>query len=82
MKAILSTLFATIMLMILISCSETVQDQGTDLKEEPSFKGVIAKTYEESVEAWPEKQRPPKDAPNVIIFLLDDVGFAQVESFG
>ena len=82
MKAILNTLFATIMLMILISCSETVQDQGTDLKEEPSFKGVIAKTYEESVEAWPEKQRPPKDAPNVIIFLLDDVGFAQVESFG
>jgi arylsulfatase len=26
--------------------------------------------------------RPPQGAPNVIIFLLDDVGFAQVGSFG
>ena len=30
----------------------------------------------------PRNKRPPADAPNVIIFLLDDVGFAQVESFG
>jgi len=82
MKVILNSFFAITILMILIGCTETVQDQGADLKEESSFKGVIAKTYEESVEAWPEKQRPPKDAPNVIIFLLDDVGFAQVESFG
>ena len=46
------------------------------------FEGEIAATYEESEEWWPKKKRPPKDAPNVIIFLLDDVGFAQVESFG
>ena len=49
---------------------------------ENEFKGKIAKTYEESKEWWPKKKRPPKDAPNVIIFLLDDVGFAQVGSFG
>ncbi len=46
------------------------------------FKGKIAQSYEESQEWWPEKKRPPADAPNVIIFLLDDVGWAQVESFG
>ena len=46
------------------------------------FEGKIAASYEESEEWWPKKKRPPKDAPNVIIFLLDDVGFAQVESFG
>ncbi len=46
------------------------------------FKGKIAKTYGESEEWWPEPTRPPKGAPNVIIFLLDDVGFAQVGSFG
>ena len=46
------------------------------------FQGKIAKTYEESEEWWPEPVRPPKGAPNVIIFLLDDVGFAQVGSFG
>ncbi len=51
-------------------------------KSAPEFKGKIAKSYEESQEWWPEPVRPPKGAPNVIIFLLDDVGFAQVGSFG
>jgi len=46
------------------------------------FKGKIAKSYEESQEWWAEQIRPPKGAPNVIIFLLDDVGFAQFGSFG
>jgi arylsulfatase len=46
------------------------------------FKGKIAKSYAESEEWWPEPVRPPKGAPNVLILLLDDVGFAQVGSFG
>jgi outer membrane murein-binding lipoprotein Lpp len=46
------------------------------------FKGKIAKDYEDSVEYWAPKKRPPKDAPNVIIFLLDDTGFGQIGSFG
>lgn len=48
----------------------------------PEFKGKVAKSYEESVEWWAPKKRPPKGAPNVIIFLLDDVGFAQYSCFG
>ncbi len=51
-------------------------------KRIPEFCGKIGKTYEESQECWPKKTRPPKRAPNVIIFLLDDVGFAQLGSFG
>ena len=46
------------------------------------FKGKIAKSYSESEEWWPEPATPPEGAPNVIIFLLDDVGFAQIGSFG
>jgi arylsulfatase len=46
------------------------------------FGGKIAKTYDESQEWWASKQRPPEGAPNVIIFLLDDTGFAQIGSFG
>jgi arylsulfatase len=58
-------------------------DKGGDSSSKvPAFKGKIAKKYEDSVEAWPEQPRPPKDAPNVIIFLLDDTGFAQIGSFG
>jgi arylsulfatase len=46
------------------------------------FKGKIAKSYEDSVEWWPEDPVPPEGAPNVIIFLLDDTGFGQIGSFG
>jgi len=53
-----------------------------ELDSGQEFQGTIAKSYEDSVEWWPEPTRPPEGAPNVIIFLLDDVGFAQVGSFG
>ena len=46
------------------------------------FQGKMARSYKDSVEWWPKDPRPPKGAPNVIIFLLDDVGFAQIGSFG
>jgi arylsulfatase A-like enzyme len=55
---------------------------ATETKNVEGFGGVIAKKYEDSKEWWPPEERPKKDAPNVIIFLLDDVGFAQVGDFG
>jgi len=48
----------------------------------PVFKGKIARSYEDSEEWWPDPIVPPKGAPNVIIFLLDDTGFGQIGSFG
>ena len=50
--------------------------------EPMEFKGKMTRNYEDSTEWWAPEVRPPEGAPNVIIFLLDDVGFAQVESFG
>ena len=55
---------------------------GEDISTSQEFKGKIARSYEDSQEWWPPAVTPPKGAPNVIIFLLDDVGFAQVGSFG
>ena len=47
------------------------------------FGGTIARNYDESIEWWPEPVRPHPDAPNVLILLLDDVGFGQLsQSFG
>jgi len=46
------------------------------------FQGKMARSYKDSVEWWPKDPRPPEGAPNVIIFLLDDTGFAQIGSFG
>jgi len=68
--------------MILVGCNTPKEQKKSNEDFGNAFEGKIAKTYEESEEWWPEKKRPPEDAPNVIIFLLDDVGFAQVGSFG
>ena len=72
---------------ILTGCNMPSEKKMTEAEIEfekygQEFHGKIAQNYEDSEEWWPKKQRPPEGAPNVIIFLLDDVGFAQVESFG
>ncbi|PNU02310.1 arylsulfatase [Novosphingobium guangzhouense] len=48
----------------------------------PPFAGKIGKTYTESTSAWPELPKPPEGAPNVLLILLDDVGFGQAGTFG
>jgi len=60
----------------------SVSESGVKTKNVEGFGGVIAESYQDSQEWWAAEERPKEGSPNVIIFLLDDVGFAQVESFG
>lgn len=46
------------------------------------FPGRVGTTLADSVPAWPVPRRAPKDAPNVLLVVLDDVGFAQLGCFG
>lgn len=46
------------------------------------FEGTIGNTYEDSESDWQEPVAPPEGAPNVIVILLDDVGFGQTSTFG
>jgi arylsulfatase len=47
------------------------------------FKGQVGRTYEDSdPPTFPRVVRPPADAPNVLLILLDDVGFGQFSTFG
>ncbi len=46
------------------------------------FPGVVGRTVEESVPAWPAIPRAPAGAPNVVVFALDDARFAQLSPFG
>ena len=62
--------------------SEFTIIDGVKTKNIEGFDGVVAKNYADSEEWWAPYETPNEDAPNVIIFLLDDVGFAQVGSFG
>ena len=46
------------------------------------FPGTIGRTLETSSAAWPERPTPPDGAPNVVIIVLDDVGYGQLSAFG
>ena len=46
------------------------------------FEGEIGETYQDSTSDWQEPVAPPEGAPNIIVILLDDVGFGQTSTFG
>jgi arylsulfatase len=65
-------------LALLAGCETTSTQHGAQ-----EFEGTIGRSYDESEEWWPETFTPaPEGAPNVLLILLDDVGFAQIGSFG
>ncbi|MCU7928060.1 MAG: arylsulfatase [Candidatus Thiodiazotropha sp. (ex Dulcina madagascariensis)] len=87
MKYVSSCVFVLLTFACNVAFSEATEEgiyesSGIKKKKVEGFGGVIAKKYSDSKEWWVPETRPPKGAPNVIIFLLDDVGFAQVGSFG
>ena len=42
----------------------------------------VGRTYHDSTPWWPEPPRPPAGAPDVIMVLLDDVGFGSLGCYG
>ncbi|WHO40390.1 arylsulfatase [Sphingobium sp. AP49] len=47
------------------------------------FTGEVGRTYQDSDPAtFPQPVQPPEGAPNIVLILLDDVGFGQFSTFG
>lgn len=47
-----------------------------------AFPGVVGRTIEESVPAWPRPIRAKQGAPNVLFIVLDDTGYGQLGCYG
>jgi len=51
-------------------------------KPDPAFQGKIGETYKDSTPSFPPPVKAPKGSPNVLLILLDDVGFGMASTFG
>ena len=52
------------------------------MKDYEGFKGTIGRFVDASEPWWPEAPHPGEDAPDVLLILIDDLGFAQFGCFG
>jgi arylsulfatase A-like enzyme len=50
--------------------------------ETPPFRGTIGDTYKTSTSDFPQPIRSPAGAPNVLLVLVDDLGFGGTSIFG
>ena len=51
-------------------------------KPDAAFTGVIGQTFRDFKEDYPQPIKAPANAPNVLLILVDDLGFGQPGTFG
>jgi arylsulfatase len=56
--------------------------QNTPAADSKAFAGKLDRDARKSIPAWPSEQKAPKGAPNVVLILVDDVGFSTTSTFG
>ena len=72
------------MLAIFVLCSTTqLAAQEVLPFPEPPSASTAGKTLADSKQQWrTAESHLPKDAPNIVIFMTDDAGFSNPETFG
>lgn len=73
------------MLLVAGNVSGQTADQSSRLNlpiADPSFKGKIGETFKDSQPSFPQPLKAPAGSPNVLLILLDDVGFGMASTFG
>ncbi|MCG6869666.1 MAG: sulfatase-like hydrolase/transferase, partial [Gammaproteobacteria bacterium] len=77
---------AAVVAFLALSVSQALAQDWPDRTALPDtlspFEGTIGKYYTESTSDWQDPIAAPEGAPNIIVILLDDVGFGQTGTFG
>ncbi|MCW8851873.1 MAG: sulfatase-like hydrolase/transferase, partial [Gammaproteobacteria bacterium] len=80
------TFISLVMLALITACST---EKASAQKESnaipyplPEWEGVQGKTLADSKPDFIGQPKAPKDAPNVLIVMLDDAGYSNATSFG
>jgi len=60
----------------------TAGEAANAATDPPPFEGRIEADRDTSVPAWPKAVKAPAGAPNIILILLDDVGYGATSVFG
>ena len=68
--------------LVLSSVTNSLMAQESLPKPDPAFHGKIAVNREDAIPSWPEQAKAPAGAPNVVVILLDDVGYGAGSVFG
>ena len=68
----------------LVLAAQSIPADGSILPFPPTqMAGIARPRLQDSTMKWPQPpERLPKDAPNVLVVLLDDVGFGVADTFG
>jgi arylsulfatase A-like enzyme len=81
-------IYLTLLLFVACQTKQTTQNATTPEKStgipaaDAPFNGTVAPTYDKAKADFPSSLKAPAGAPNVLIILLDDVGFGQTSTFG
>ena len=55
---------------------------GAEPRGYEGFRGVVSPRSSESQPWWPQRRTPQHEAPNVVVVLIDDMGFSDIQPFG
>jgi arylsulfatase A-like enzyme len=82
--SVLATLVAPFLFAQPVRAAENAQDTPNTLpRPDFHFPGNVGRTYLDSDSPrFPQPVQAPKGAPNIVLILIDDVGFGQFSTFG
>lgn len=62
--------------------AHTIDRTVLPIQQTAEFNGQVGKSFDQSKSDYPQPIKAPAGAPNVVVIMLDDIGFGQAGRFG